>query len=214
LILLASCYPTFKNPIPPPPKLKADHKILGTWVRTLKADEHEYKEQVSIFQRRSGWIDVVWIYDIDREEPTDGINVLILEGYSTFVNKQKFLCLRFRKKDFSWRLQEKDYSLSEKEDGEFPFYIVNYESPSKEELIIKHFSIQKVEELIEKGKLKGEVVKENIFKGQPFDKVTVTSSSDELVELISKEGAEFFIWQDANDELRDMYILVFSRTKP
>jgi len=205
LISLAACCPTFKNPIPPPSKLKADHKILGTWVRTFKVEQHEYKEQVSIFHRRNGRIDVVWIYDIDREPSADGINVLIFEGYCTSVNKQQFLCLRFRKKD---------HTYIDKEVGEFPFYIVNYETPSNDELIIKHFSTQKVEELIKEGKLKGEVVKEDVFKGQSLDKVTVTSSSDELVEVISKEGAGAFIWQDANDTFRDMNILVFSRIKP
>lgn len=227
LISLTSCCPVFKNPIPPPPELKADHQILGTWVRTFKGGQHESKEQLSIFQRSSGWIDVVYIYDIDSEGSADGINLLVFEGYSTSVNKQQFLCLRFRKKDFNWRLQEKDYSLSDKEIVEAPFaaywIIVNYEISSNDELIIKRFSTQKVEELIEEGKLKGEVVKEEVFKKQPsddvlkkrpFDKVTVKSSSDELVEVISREGAEAFIWQDANDVLRDMDILVFSRIKP
>jgi len=219
-ISLASCYPEFKNPIPPPPKLKADQQLLGTWVRAAKVGQYESesKEQLCIFPRGSGWIDVVYIYDIDREEPADGINVLIFEGYSTSINKEKFLCLRFRKKDFNWF--QKPYSRSDKEIGGVPFaagwIIVNYETPSNDELIIKHFSIPKVEELIEKGKLKGEVVKGKLFKeqGLSLDKVTVTSSSDELVEVISKEGAGAFIWQDANDTFRDMYILVFSRIKP
>ncbi len=202
-ICLASCYPEFKNPIPPPPELKADRQTLGTWIRTTKSGS---KEQLSIFQRsNSGWVDVVYIYDIDSERTADGINLLVLEGYSTFVNKQRFLCLRGRKKD---------YSHSDKEVGESHFLIVNYETPSNDELIIKLFSTQKAEELIKEGKLKGEVVKEDFSKGQPFDKVTVTSSSDELVEVISTEGAEAFIWQDANVVLRDMYILVFSRIKP
>ncbi|MHC4175096.1 MAG: hypothetical protein ACYST5_19460, partial [Planctomycetota bacterium] len=81
LISLASCYPTFKNPIPPPPELKADRQILGTWVRTFKEGQHESKEQLSIFKRSSGWIDVVYIYHIDSEVSADGINLLVLEGY-------------------------------------------------------------------------------------------------------------------------------------
>ena len=94
-ICFSSCYPEFKNPIPPPAELKADPQILGTWVRTYKGGQSEYKEQLSIFPRRSGWIDVVWIYDIDKKEPSDGINLLVLEGYNTSVNKQRFLCLRY-----------------------------------------------------------------------------------------------------------------------
>lgn len=216
-VALGSCCPIFKNPIPPPPELKADHQILGTWVRTAKVGQYESKEQLSIFQRSSGWIDVVYIYDIDSEGSEDGINLLVFEGYTTSVNKQKFLCLHFREKDFNWAHQ-KDYSRSDKEFGGQPFIvywiIVNYETPSNDELIIKHFSIPKVEELIKKGKLKRELVKDDILKGQPLDKVLVTSSSDELVDVISREGAGAFIWQDANDTFRDIYILVFSRIKP
>jgi hypothetical protein len=191
LICLVSCYPEFKNPLPPPPELKADPQILGTWLGTNEAGS---KEQLLIFQRSSGWIDVVLIDEIDSKESEDGINVGIFEGYSTSVNRQKFLCLRVRKKDYS--------HVDPREIGEPPFYIVNYETPSDNKLIIKHFSIEKIEELIKEGKLKGEIA-----KGQYVDKVTVTSSSDELVEVISREGAGAFIEQDPN------YNLVFSRSK-
>jgi len=210
-ISLASCYPEFKNPIPPPPELKADHQILGTWVRMYKVDQSEYKEQLSIFSRSNGWIDAVWIYDIDKKESTDGVSLLVFEGYSTSVNKQRFLCLRLREKDW----QGRDAKVEASRFLVF-WIIVNYETPNNDELVIKPFSTQRVEELIEKGKLKGEVVKGKLFKeqGLSLDKVTVTSSSDELVELISKEGAEAFIWQDANDTFRYMNILVFSRIKP
>ncbi len=100
--------------------------------------------------------------------------------------------------------------------------MVNYETPSKDQLIIKLFSVQKVEELVKKGTLKGEIVKKGVFKGLPledafrqslddvlkgqsFDEVVVTSSSDELVEVISREGVGAFIGQGEND------ILVLSR---
>jgi len=191
IISLASCYPEFKNPIPPPPKQKADHQILGTWVRTTKSTS---KEQLSIFQRSSGWIDVVYIQHIDSNESEDGINVAVLEGYTTFVNKQKFLCLRFRKKDH--------YYIDMEGFGGFLFYIFNYETTSeKDELIIKPFSLQKVKELIKEDKLNGEMVK----RGKYLDEVLVTSSSDELIEAISKEGVGAFIGQDEED------ILVFKK---
>ena len=213
LIYLASCYPEFKNPIPPPAKLKADPQILGTWVRTYKTEQDEYKEQLSIFSRSSGWIDVVWIYDIEKEVSGDGINLIVLEGYNTSVNKQQFLCLRFRKKDFGYRSREEALDPNDNEFGEAPFYICNYVTANSDELVIKPFSTQKVEELIGKGKLKGDVVKGKLFKEpEPFlDKVTVTSSSDELVELISKQGAGAIICDDPNDTFRDMNILVFSK---
>ncbi|MHC4704534.1 MAG: hypothetical protein ACYTFQ_28635, partial [Planctomycetota bacterium] len=117
----------------------------------------------------------------------------VFEGYNTSVDKQKFLCLRLRKRDFS---------ESDRQAEEFHFYIVNYETQKNAKLIMKHFSIKKVKELIEKGKLKGDVV-----KGRYVDKVTVTSSSDDLIEAISREGVGAFIEQDEDD------ILVFSRSK-
>ena len=191
LICLASCYPEFKNPIPPPTELKADPRILGTWVGTNEAGS---KEQLLIFQRSSGWIDVVLIAEIDSKESEDGIDVGIYEGYSTSVNRQRFLCLRFRKKDYS--------HMGPEAVGGPPFYIVNYEAADDNRLVIRHFSIEKVEELIKEGKLKGEIA-----EGQYIDHVTVTSSSEELAEVISKEGAGAFVGQDKDD------ILVFTRIK-
>ena len=219
-ISFISCFPTFKNPIPPPTELRADHQILGTWIRTYKVNQSEYKEQLSIFSRSDGWIDVVWIYNIDKKDSTDGINLLVLEGYSSFVNKQRFLCLRVRERDFNWAGQ-RNQGLGDKKDGEQYFtknwIIFNYEDPRNDELVIKTFSTQKVEELIEKGKLKGKVVKEKkegIFsrmQGPHFDKIIVTSSSDELAKVIYKEGSEAFICNDPNNTFRFMDTLVFSK---
>ena len=212
-ICFSSCYPEFKNPIPPPAELKADPQILGTWVRTYKGGQSEYKEQLSIFPRRSGWIDVVWIYDIDKKESSDGINLLVLEGYSTSVNKQRFLCLRYREKDYGYHFREEALNPNDNGYGEAPFYIVNYKTSKKSELIIMPFSTQRVEELIKKDQLKGDIIKDKLFKeqGQSLDKVTVTSSSDELVKLISQQGAGAFILDDPNDTFRPMNLLVFSK---
>ena len=214
LLSLASCCPTFKNPIPPPAELKADPQILGTWVRTYTVNHSESKEQLSIFRRSSGWIDAVWIY----EESTDGISLLVLEGYNTSVNKQWFLCLRIRERDFNWAGQ-KNPNWTDKEAGGLRFtknwMIANYEAPTNDELVIKPFSTRRVEELIEKGKLKGEVKKKELFgKPEPsLDEVTVTSSSDELVEVISQQGTGTFIWDDPNDTLRFMNVAVFSKVR-
>lgn len=187
-VSLTSCYPEFKNPIPPPSELRADPQVLGTWVRTTDTS----KEQLSIFQRSTGWIDAVYINDINSTDSQKGINVLVTEGYSTSVGKQKFLCLRFRKRDF----EDCDEGL-----GQFFFYILNYETPDKDSLVMRQFSIRKVEDLIKEGKLKGQVVK----RGQFVDEVSVTSSSDELVQVISGEGVGAFLGQGASD------VLAFSR---
>jgi hypothetical protein len=215
LICLVSCCPAFKNPIAPPAELKADPQILGAWVRTYKVDESEYKEQMSIFSRSNGWIDVVWIYDIDKKESTEGVSLLVLEGYSASVNKERFLCLRIRKRDFNWTGQ-KNPSWTE-EGGGLRFtknwMIANYETPTNDELVVKPFSTHRVEELIEKGKLKREVKKKKDLFGKPEparDEVTVTSSSDELVKVISEEGVGAFISDDPND-MRFMNVLVFTK---
>ena len=215
LICLVSCYPEFMNPIAPPAELKADPQILGTWVRTYKADDSEYKEQLSVFPRSNGWIDVVWIYDIDKKESTDGVNLLILEGYNTSVNRQRFLCLRIRKRDFNWTGQKNPKWTEKGEELCFTkdWFIANYEAPTKDKLVIKPFSTQIVEDLIEKGKLKGEIKKEGLLRMQEpsLDEVTVTSSSDELVKVISQQGTGALIWDDPNDTLRFMNVLVFTK---
>lgn len=218
-ISLASCYPEFKNPIPPPPELKADPQILGTWVRMYKVDQSEYKEQLSIFSRSNGWIDAVWIYDIDKKESTDGVSLLVFEGYSVSVNKQRFLCLRVRKRDFNWTGQKNPSWTDEEAEGlRFTknWIIANYEAPTNDELVIKPFSSRRIEEFIEKGKLKGEVKKKGLLRMQEpsLDEITVASCSNELVEVISQQGAGAFIWDDPNDTFRYMNILVFSRIKP
>lgn len=194
LICLASCLPTFKNPIPPPSELKADSQILGTWIRTT--DESGSKQQLCIFPRSGGWIDMVVISNIDSNVSIDGpgINVFVLEGYSTSVGKQKYLCLRLREKDSKDRPREVEDSY---------FIVANYETPNNGQLIMRLFSEPKIKELIKEGKLRGEVV----TRGQYSDKVTVTSSSEELVEVISKEGVGAFIGKDPND------VFVFSRSK-
>jgi hypothetical protein len=226
-VSLASCYPEFKNPIPPPAELKADPQILGTWYLTNQSDS---KMQMFIFQRSNGWIDLVSIENIDSKESNDGITVSIMEGYSTFINEQKFLCLRLRKRDFSNPDIEKI--------KEFPFLIFNYETPSKDELDIKLFSLEKVKELIKAGKLKGEIVTEDALKNDvlgllfkrvfTYERIIVTASSDELKEAIAKEGVEAFL-ASSSDELAKafseigwgsfvgqdkIFVFPFSRNKP
>jgi len=98
-------------------------------------------------------------------------------------------------------LREKDVHEAEKEIGGFGCRIANYETPGNGTLIVKLFSMEKAKELVKEGKLKGEIVKQ----GQYFDKVTITSSSEELVEAVSREGLGAFVEPGEDD------VLVFSR---
>jgi hypothetical protein len=195
LICISSCYPEFKNPIPPPSELKADPHILGTWVRPTESGS---KQELLIFPRSSGWIDVVLISDIDAKEAKSGINVVVLEGYNTSVNKYKFLCLRLREKDWEGR----DRAV-----GDFYFLIATYETRNTGELVVRPFSQERVKELIEEGRLKGKVIKRGRSSVVDFGDIIVTSSSDELVELISREGIPAFTGENEEDTL------VFSRSR-
>jgi hypothetical protein len=224
LTALASCQPLFTHPLPPPRELKADNQILGTWTTTFKVDKHESKAQLSIFPRGSGWIDAMYIYDIDCERPGDGLSFLVFEGYSTSVNKQRFLCLRLQEKYFNWA-QLMGYSPSDKGVGEPPllkyWIIVNYETPNSDELIMRQFSTEKLEGLIKQGHLKGQVQTGEPFphtrfdgqrledllreKGLSLKAVIVTSSAQELSEVIGTQDIGAFLGQGTFDTL------VFSR---
>lgn len=195
LVLAPSCYPVFKHPIPAPEKLKPDSKILGVWFRTVATGG----EQVSVFPRDNGWIDVVYIYGIKSKFYRDGINLLVFEGYSTSVKEHKFLCLRPRKKDL--------LAMGKKGDkiDEANFFIVNYDLSRKGNLIVKHFPTEKIGNLINSGELSGRVSKKDLDEGRLTDEVLVTASSEELVTVISEKGIGAFVEETVQG------MMVFSR---
>ena len=176
LFFSASCLPEFKNPLPVPKGVKPDQAILGTWENDSVhlADE---KFQVSFFPAKSGGMYIVYISFADPAyEPH---NVVTWWGYTTILNKDKFVCFRPIKK----------VNQDSEDDQEEPlFYIAHYRIPNEDTLLINMFSLDAVERMIEKGKLKGEIEERRYS-----DKVTVTSSSEELAAAIIKEGVESFI---------------------
>ena len=190
-----SCYPGFQHPIPAPDKLKPDSKILGVWFRTVAVGG----EQLSIFPRENGWVDIVYVYGINSKFYKDGINLLAFEGYSTSVKEHKFLCLRPRKKDLLAMGREVDKF------DEFGFYILNYDLSKKGNLIMKHFSIEKVENLINSGELSGRVSKTDLAEGRLTDEVVVTASSEDLVTVISDKGIKAFVEETGQG------MMIFSR---
>ena len=195
LVLASSCYPVFKHPIPSPEKSKPDSKILGVWFRTAAVGG----EQVSVFPRDNGWIDVVYIYGIKSKFYRDGINLLVFEGYSTSVKEHKFLCLRPRKKDL--------IAMGRKVDkiDEINFFIVNYKLSRKGNLIVNNFPTEKIINLINSGELSGRVSKTDLAEGQLSNGVEVTASSEELVTVISEKGIGAFVEETEQD------MMVFSR---
>ena len=179
LFFSTSCIPEFKNPLPVPKGVKPDQKILGTWKseNVQLADENF---QVSFFPAKSGGMYIVYISFADPAyEPR---NVVTWWGYTTILNKDKFVCFRPIKK----------VNQDSEDDQEEPlFYIANYRIPNEDTLLVNLFSQDAVERMIEKGKLKGEI------EGR-----SVTSSSEELAAAIIKEGVESFISEDLAGKLQ------------
>ena len=194
-VIVTSCYPLFKHPLTTPEKLKPDKNILGVWFRKVAVGG----EQLSVFPRKDGWVEIVYVYGINSNFYKDGINLLIFEGYDTSVKGHKFLCFRPRTKDL--------LAMGRKVDqiDHVGFYIVNYDLPEKGKLIVKHFSMEKVENLINSGELSGRVSKTDLAEGRLTDGILVTASSEDLVKAISEKGIKNFI------EETGQTVMVFSR---
>lgn len=214
---LASCCPVFENPLPVSPEPKADSQLLGTWFRTSKAGEEPSGEQVSIFRRSSGWIDVVHLSWADGEEAEGGVGVLVFDGYCTTINGRKFLCLRFRKDHFTLAQQAETGQDANDAKSQLLlryWFIMDYVIRGDNELVVRPFSREKIQGLIEQSKLKGQAGRTAVASrpasegepaqppkqaGSPFGDVVVTSSSDELVQAIFKEGVDAFV--DEGDDM-------------
>ncbi len=202
LICLTSCYPFFKNPLPPPSEMKVDPQLSGVWILTTQSG---HKQEMFVFPRSSGWFDMLYVSNIDGEDSSKGIEVSIMEGYNTTVNNDKFLCLRLRNRDITDPNEEKNIN----------YMIVNYEITTNDELNIKLFSGEKVKNLIKVGKLQGEIVTEDalkedilglIFKGVfTYETFYVTASPEELKEVIAKEGLKAFL-ATASDEVPSLFV--------
>ena len=194
-VVFSSCAPRFKHPLPAPENLKPDHTISGQWFRKTQND----RQQLSVFPRKDGWIDIVYIYDIESKTSEDGINVLIFEGYTTSVAERKFLCFRLRKKEL----------LTLNKDGEDwrGFLIVNYNVSKAGDLVVRHLSSDKLADLIKDGRLKGEIAENEISKDGYNDGVAVWSSSEELLNVMCQEGPDALLGNSKSDTI------VFHRTK-
>ncbi len=173
---LVGCVPEFKNPLPAE-SLTRDKGILGVW-HSGKGTKRE--EQLSIFSRKTGWIDVVWVYDINSDSSVDGMNMLVFEGYAASVKEHKLLCLRQRQKDLG------------KNSGSDPGYlIIHYEITNEGALFTQPFSSAAVKKLIKAGVLKG-----TIRKHEHGEAIAVTSSSSELANVIVQKGMKHFLDED------------------
>lgn len=181
LFFSASCIPEFKNPLPVPKGVKPDQAILGTW----ENEATDEKFQVSFFPAKSGGM---YIVHISREGPEWPLDIYIYWGYTTLLNKDKFLCFRGIKKVNQDSGDEQEEQM---------FGIAHYRILNEDTLLIYMFSQDAIKRMIDEDKLKGE-----IEVGSYSEKVTVTSSSEELAAAIIKEGVESLISEDEGGKLQ------------
>ena len=183
---LTSCFPFFKYPLPKQPNSKSDPQLMGAWILTTQTGHKIY---MFIFPRNSEWFDLLCISNMDGEDSSMGINISIMEGYSTLINDEKFLSLRLRRRDF----------LDPNEIKVLPFLIVNYEISGSDELNIKFISGEKVDDLVKEGKLKAEAIKQEMPLGVIVDANLVTSSSEELKDVIANKGIKTLLANSSDD---------------
>ncbi len=182
-LLIWSCVPEFTNPLPRDRDLKCDLDILGNWV---SKGEKGIDKQISIFPRKSGWVDVIYVCNINSDSLWDGMTFFVFEGYSAQSNKDKFLCLRTRKKD-----KNATQGLFMK-DGH-TYMMVYYNTSKKDTLSFALLSQEKIQSLIKSGELEGKVT-----KSENMDRVTVTSSTEKIWELIARKNIDDLIDRNIN----------------
>jgi len=181
LIVSTSCIPEFENPLPHPKDMKPDRAILGTWETFHEGGE---SFQMTFLPLKSGGMYIVWInFEKDSSAPPD---ISIFWGYTTSINKDKFLCLRFIKKVSQDSVDD--------ERKKPMFLIADYNISNKGILSVNMFLQSEISRMIEEGKLKG-----RIEKGKYGNDVLVTSSSEELVAAIQKYGVESFIYDSIGE---------------
>ena len=178
--LLTSCVAEFVSPIPPPKSSEPDQAILGEW----EMAEKDEKMRIYIYPRRSGWIDIIGV-EIDSKNK---IKLDIYEGYTTQIQQGKFLCLK-----------EREMEVKKEGVEESGYYIVPYKISDDGRFSFRIFDVDKINEMIRKGELKGNITRW---------KTIVTSGADELVSLILKKGVDSFV-----EPTQDISKSTFSRPK-
>lgn len=183
LVLAAGCIPEFTNPLPPPDKLEPDRDLLGGWTQTEKSGT---ENQVLFYSRPTGWIDVLYLMDVNSGSKDSGLDWAVYEGYSSALKGEKFLSLRAREKDYADRRDRPEA---------FTYMLALYRVVSNDYLEITLFSEQKVRELVEAGALAG-----GVGTNRNADTVKVTASSDALKKAVEERPLGDFV--DPSDVMK------------
>jgi hypothetical protein len=169
IFILAGCGPTFVNPLPAPDPPRPDKSLEGVW----RHDEKDEQDIVMFIRRDDGWMDILIV--ATKYKP-NSMEVMRFEGFCSQIGKDAFLSVR----------EVGDPDESQKSEG---WYLAQYKT-SRKKLEFRVFSAGKSAELVEAGRLEGDVE-------EGTNKVTrVTSTSDELAGLIRREGAQVFMDDD------------------
>lgn len=153
----------FRNGLPASQPLKPDKALLGYWG----------VEGASIVctARTNGLMDVVII-----EQSGDGVKATVYESYSAKVGGAQYLCLR----------PVKSTDEAEKPEHSDGWLILNYRTGWRS-VAFRTIRAEAISELIDAGKLKGEVHRGTNAVGTL---VSVTASSKDLADLFASLGAD------------------------
>jgi hypothetical protein len=184
IVLLGSCVPEFKYPLPEASKLKVDKEVLGTWYAIAESGKIS---KVTISGKKTGWIEIRYVDNI-RDEANEPYYVP-MPTYTSEIAGEKFLSIPL-------------YALAPngKVTDSNGYTIVNYKV-QQSTLSVRLFLLYKVQHLVETGVLKG-----NVEKGFPFGSVIVTSSGKDVANAIKENGLSAFT--DPN------VMLVLTRERP
>ena len=179
LLFLSSCYPVFMNPLPYRSGDSIDKALLGNWV-IYKEDV--LKDQLCITPRKDGWMNIIYIYDIDRK-CKEILNLISFEGYVSKISDKNYLNMKVQ--------------ISEQEYG---YIIAEYSFDDSDTVFFKFPSLGKIEALIKSKKLKGEVSTEEVLSGKYGRSVIVKSEPNDIINVFSglSENEIFENKQDLN----------------
>lgn len=167
----SACVPVFDNPLPVSPEMTADAALVGTW-SGINGDDGG--SQLSIYPRRSGWLDILFVTDLDGASD-DGVRVQHYDGYTTAIDQDRLLCLR------EHGVRGGDVSTN-------GYLLASYRVAPSGQLNIQLFAQAEVRKLIEAGKLKG-TIQDDQYGGS----IRVTTPSERLLTTIVTEGVSAFV---------------------
>jgi len=172
--MVVSCVPVFQNPLPGPDR---EPRLFGEWVSTNETGDISH---VYFFPRQTRWLDVVAVGHVNSPAETNGVSVQVFEGYAARLDDLLFLCLRKRP-------AERNTAQEETSDtGDF--MILSADLSREGWMAITPFSNEKLQEMIESGRLEGRVE-----KGRFVTSVRVSAPGEVLADAIREKGLAAFL---------------------